>query len=156
MVLDVVNGIKWKWTLWFKDLFTVSSLQIPRCYNLSELDVVERELHVFSNTSVSAYATCAYWRFVDSNSEVKLALICSRARVAPLKPVSIPCLELQGAVMAARLATSICLNFKYFINSPPFCARVVYRDGECRINEYLHILSLVFKCINESIEDYSE
>lgn len=96
------------WRVWFQDLLAVSKLRIPRRYNLSGLDVVGCELHVFSDSSESAFAAVAYWRFIYVNGDVRLALICSKVRVAPLKPVSIPRLELQGALMAARLATSIC------------------------------------------------
>ncbi|XP_063365858.1 uncharacterized protein LOC134654324 [Cydia amplana] len=96
------------WKLWFQDLISTSSLQIPRRYNLSGLEVVECELHVFSDASESAFAAVAYWRFLYVNGDVRLSLICSKVRVSPIRPVSIPRLELQGALMAARLATSIC------------------------------------------------
>ncbi|XP_047996370.1 uncharacterized protein LOC125234205 [Leguminivora glycinivorella] len=96
------------WKLWFQDLISTSSLRIPRRYNLSELKVEGCELHVFSDASESAYAAVAYWRFLYVNGDVRLSLICSKMRVSPIKPVSIPRLELQGALMAARLATTIC------------------------------------------------
>ncbi|XP_073967443.1 uncharacterized protein [Choristoneura fumiferana] len=96
------------WSLWFEDLLSISDLQIPRWYSLNELQVEKCELHIFADSSESAYAAVAYWRFLYTNGSVKLALICSKVRVAPLKPVSIPRLELQGALIAARLATSIC------------------------------------------------
>ncbi|XP_063386428.1 uncharacterized protein LOC134672453 [Cydia fagiglandana] len=96
------------WKLWFQDLISTSSLRIPRRYNLSDLEVVECQLHVFSDGSESAFAAVAYWRFLYVNGDVGLSLICSKVRVSPIRPVSIPRLELQGALMAARLATSIC------------------------------------------------
>ncbi|XP_073960001.1 uncharacterized protein [Choristoneura fumiferana] len=96
------------WSLWFEDLLSISDLQIPRWYSVNELHIEKCELHIFADSSESAYAAVAYWRFLYTNGSVKLALICSKVRVAPLKPVSIPRLELQGALIAARLATSIC------------------------------------------------
>ncbi|XP_052750564.1 uncharacterized protein LOC128200612 [Galleria mellonella] len=71
------------------------------------------ELHVFADASAQAYAAVAYWRFVYPNGDVQLALICSKSRVAPLKPSSIPRLELQAALIAARLATTIVEAVKF-------------------------------------------
>ncbi|XP_063541585.1 uncharacterized protein LOC134750352 [Cydia strobilella] len=96
------------WRLWFEDLYAISGLQIPRCYCLGEYRIDKCELHLFCDASESAFAAVAYWRFVLENGEVKLALICSKVRVAPLKQISINRLELQGALIAARLASTIC------------------------------------------------
>ncbi|XP_073967421.1 uncharacterized protein [Choristoneura fumiferana] len=37
------------WKLWYQDLISISSLRIPRRYNLSDLEVVNCELHLFSD-----------------------------------------------------------------------------------------------------------
>lgn len=101
------------WRLWFQDLFGVAELRIPRCYCLADCEVNHCELHIFSDASESAFAAVAYWRFVLKDGDVKLALVCSKVRVAPLKPVSIPRLELQGALIAARLASTICDSHRF-------------------------------------------
>ncbi|XP_061719997.1 uncharacterized protein LOC133527124 [Cydia pomonella] len=104
--LSQCDSVAWK--SWFQDLISTSSLRIPRRYNLSDLEVAGCELHVFSDASESAFAAVAYWRFLYVNGDVRLSLICSKVRVSPIRPVSIPRLELQGALIAARLAMSIC------------------------------------------------
>ncbi|XP_028165136.1 uncharacterized protein LOC114356249 [Ostrinia furnacalis] len=93
------------WNEWFESRKSILQFQVPRCYNLS--DFSELELHVFCDASELAHVAVAYWRFVLPNGEVKLALVASKARVSPLKPASIPRLELQGALIASRLATTI-------------------------------------------------
>ena len=42
-----------------------------------------------------------------SQDEVDTALVSAKTRMAPLKPMSIPSLELQAAVMGSRLAQTI-------------------------------------------------
>ena len=57
------------------------------------------QLHVFADASPKAYAAVVYLRTNDDTF-----LLCSRARVAPLKPqMSIPRLELMAALLAIRL-----------------------------------------------------
>ncbi|XP_062533253.1 uncharacterized protein LOC134202221 [Armigeres subalbatus] len=64
------------------------------------------QLHVFVDASESAFACVAYFRVVD-HSQPRCTLIASKAKVAPLKPLSVPRLELQAAVIGSRLAKSI-------------------------------------------------
>ncbi|KAI5644783.1 pao retrotransposon peptidase domain-containing protein [Phthorimaea operculella] len=62
---------------------------------------------MFCDASPAAYGTVAYWRQIDSDGRVTVTFIASKSKVAPTKLVTIPRLELQGAVLACRLAESI-------------------------------------------------
>ncbi|KAJ0184295.1 hypothetical protein K1T71_000718 [Dendrolimus kikuchii] len=97
-----------KWLEWFNELLTVSTFKIPRWYSKAfDAEPLQRELHIFCDASESAYACVAYWRLLYADKSVKLAIIGSKARVAPLKPISIPRLELMAALIASRLAVTI-------------------------------------------------
>ncbi|GFV65777.1 integrase catalytic domain-containing protein [Trichonephila clavipes] len=65
------------------------------------------------NASKSAYGTILYLRFVTCNNEIETSFICSKGRVAPLKSLTLPRLELTAALLSARLAkrVSSCLKF---------------------------------------------
>lgn len=65
------------------------------------------ELHIFSDASPKAMCAVAYWRW-ELNHNICTAFIASKCRVAPVKSVTIPRLELQAALLAARLAKTIC------------------------------------------------
>ncbi|KAF0716103.1 DUF1758 domain-containing protein, partial [Aphis craccivora] len=69
--------------------------------------IADIQLHGFSDASATAYGACLYLRVLNTNGKCITNLICSKSRVAPLKTVSIPRLELLAAVLLARLA------FKY-------------------------------------------
>lgn len=112
------SGIDWdtqlpasevsKWNDWKSELARAVAIKIPRCYTPTEsTELLQRELHVFSDASEQVYACVAFWRFIYSDGTVKVALISSKARVSPLKPTSIPRLELQAALIGSRLATTI-------------------------------------------------
>ena len=47
--------------------------------------------------SQKAYACCIYLRSVNIHGQIHVSLVCGRSRLAPMKPMSIPRLELQAA-----------------------------------------------------------
>ena len=67
-------------------------------------DDIERiELHGFSDASLQAYGTCIYVCTVFEMKEVKTNLFNTKSRVASLKEMSIPRLELLWNLILARL-----------------------------------------------------
>ncbi|XP_045541795.1 uncharacterized protein LOC106716081 isoform X2 [Papilio machaon] len=60
------------------------------------------------HASESAYGACVFVRTVNADSTVACNLLCSKSKVAPLKSVSIPRLELCGALLGARLCEKSC------------------------------------------------
>ncbi|KAL0850873.1 hypothetical protein ABMA28_006783 [Loxostege sticticalis] len=91
---------------WFEQLASAASLRVPRWY-VGRSDLCDTQLHVIADGGEQAYACVAYWRYTFTDGSVSLALIGSKARVAPLKPLSIPRLELQAALIATRFAQTI-------------------------------------------------
>ena len=61
------------------------------------------EIHAFGDASEQAYGACVYLR-VLSEGKYKVSLVCSRTRVAPIKKISLPRLELLAALVCAHLA----------------------------------------------------
>jgi len=94
-----------RWKKWVVELPKLRNLRIPRCYS-PELSSCRIQLHVFNDASESAYASVCYFRF-ESASHVSMAFVCGNARVVPLKPVTVPKLELQAALLGTPLSQSI-------------------------------------------------
>ena len=61
------------------------------------------QIHGFSDVSENAYAGVVYLRLVDSCDQVHVSLVMSKTKVAPIKRLSISCLELCGAVVLTQL-----------------------------------------------------
>ena len=61
------------------------------------------QLHYFSDASSYAYGTCSYLGITNKNGVVSLSFLIGKCRLAPIKAVTIPRLELTAVVLAVRL-----------------------------------------------------
>ncbi|XP_038116955.1 uncharacterized protein LOC119769128 [Culex quinquefasciatus] len=105
----IPDKLKERWMRWIAMFKHLSEVRIPRCYfsKYSIADIVSLQLHVFCDASEEAYSCVAYFRAVYFDGMIQVALIGGKAKVAPLKALSIPRLELNGAVIGVRLRKSI-------------------------------------------------
>lgn len=107
---EVPEGIAGQWYRLEEELQKLSSLKIPRyvlCDNREEI-----QLHGFCDASLKAYGACVYVRSYDLEGNCKSNLVCSKSRVAPLKTVSLPRLELCGALLLSKLIESVVKSFR--------------------------------------------
>jgi hypothetical protein len=61
------------------------------------------QIHGFCNSSEQAYGACLYVSSTDSNNKTSCELLCSTSKVAPLKQLTIPRLELCAATLLSKL-----------------------------------------------------
>lgn len=83
------------------------------------------ELHGFSDASTRAYGAVLYTRCVSADGSIYTELVCSKSRVAPLKPTTIPRLELCGALLLAHLVTKTVAAMKI-----PFKSVTLWCDSQ--------------------------
>ncbi|XP_071643027.1 uncharacterized protein [Temnothorax longispinosus] len=83
-------------------LHLLEFIEIPRLV-ISKNPDSGIQLHGFCDASEQAYGACIYVR----EDGVLTALLCSKSRVAPLKTLSLPRLELCAAVLLIRLMNKV-------------------------------------------------
>ena len=125
-----LSGIKWDdplpaeimrvWSNWRSELLRLQELRLPRCVIAKEDKVARYELHGFCDASESAYAAAVYMCTRTVNDKAVVNLISAKTKVAPLKRISVPRLELCGAVLLARLIARIQKAF-YFLKVFLYC-----------------------------------
>ena len=96
---------KARWEKWRLDLQQLRSVTIPRCYKPADFgEVITTELHHFSDASTKGYGQCSYVRYVNKRGEIHCSLVLGKSRVTPLKPVTIPRLELTAATTSVKVS----------------------------------------------------
>ncbi|XP_017464838.1 PREDICTED: uncharacterized protein LOC108358176 [Rhagoletis zephyria] len=99
-----------KWLQWYKMLNNIENFKMPRCYGIQFLNPnADIQLHVFVDASEIAFAAVAFWRIHYAN-DTDVVFAVGRSRCSPLKPLSIPRLELQSAVLGIRLKEAVINN----------------------------------------------
>ncbi|CAK9829577.1 hypothetical protein ANTRET_LOCUS6888 [Anthophora retusa] len=94
-----------QWNTFRGELMHINSIKIPR-YVLTA-DNKRIELHAFSDASERAYRTCVYLHTLDNQNRWSTHLLCAKSKVAPLKVISLPRLELCGAQLLAQLVKRV-------------------------------------------------
>lgn len=89
------------WRKFHELLPLLNQPRIERCVIIPK--AVSIEIHCFSDASEKAYGACLYIRSTDASGRIRVQLLSSKSKVAPLKCQTIPRLELCGAVLGVQL-----------------------------------------------------
>ena len=95
------------WVEWLREAEKLSEVTLQRCVTPEGTETARRELHVFCDASESAFGAVAYWRTTTRSGSHRCQFLISKCRVAPLRRLSIVRLELQAAVLGARLVVAV-------------------------------------------------
>lgn len=124
------NGLGWddelpselrkRWEIWSDQISLLADLKIERKYFSFQLDSIkELELHIFSDASPRAFGAVAYFRCISDDGCISTSFVTAKSRIAPLKRLTLPRLELLGAVIASRI-------YKYLKNFNFPIERVIF------------------------------
>ena len=95
------------WRRWRLELQLLSDKTLSRCYFRDDPHECQTQLHGFSDVSEVAYAAVVYLRIQDPKGAVYVSLVMANTRVAPLKKLTIPRLELCGALLLAQIMSHV-------------------------------------------------
>ncbi|XP_053698718.1 uncharacterized protein LOC128745664 [Sabethes cyaneus] len=106
---QVSDEVYMKWQRWIQMIDHITDIRIPRCYfsEATRATYQDSEVHVFVDASEVAYSCAVYLRTFSKNGSPQCSLIAAKSKVAPLRPWSIPRLELQPCVLGTRWAKFI-------------------------------------------------
>ena len=101
---EVADDDRSAWEQWRAGLPALEDIKLSRCLKTRDFgEVADISLHHFSDASQIGYGQCSYIRFVDTEGKIHCSLVVGKSRVSPLKPVTVPRLELTAATVAVRV-----------------------------------------------------
>lgn len=102
---QVPNDILVEWKHFAEALPQLETIRIPRWLGTSPCYAIE--LHGFCDASQTAFGAVIFARVTQPSGQITVNLITAKTKVAPIKVVTIPRLELCGAQLLVRLMTTV-------------------------------------------------
>lgn len=94
-----------QWTRWLDDLGKLKEVKVERCFKPKGFtQIQEIQLHLFSDASRQGYSAAAYFRVKNVDGRVHCSFVMGKARLIPIREISIPRLELTAAVISVKLS----------------------------------------------------
>ncbi|KAJ8946582.1 hypothetical protein NQ317_002553, partial [Molorchus minor] len=104
----VPRNILNNWNSFCNDITVLNDLSLPRHVLIPNAENIE--MHAFADASEKAYGACIYLRCKTANLYTT-RLLCAKSRIAPLKSVTLPRLELCAALLLAQLVTKAAKSY---------------------------------------------
>ncbi|CAK1580711.1 unnamed protein product [Parnassius mnemosyne] len=112
---EVPSQIVLEFNNFVNSLSHINTIHIPRW--IAQDDLREMQLHVFTDASERAYGACVYVRTISIDGLVQVRLLTSKNKVSPIKTITIPRLELCGALLGTRLYKKVIESLTMKFNS---------------------------------------
>ncbi|XP_077275276.1 uncharacterized protein LOC143904452 [Temnothorax americanus] len=101
---SVPVDIATSWNQYKEQIEILNNFVIPR--QITAENVINIQLHGFCDASEKAYGAVLYLRSTTSSGIHIVRLVCSKTRVAPIKRLTLPRLELSAAALLGKLYKS--------------------------------------------------
>ena len=143
---EVPDDIKTEWDRIIDNLSRLHTITINRWIGLENEDKKKYELITFTDASKHEYAAVAYLRISDGISR-RTNLMFSKCRLSPIKSISIPRLELIGALTGCRASNFAANELK--ING---IKQIVMTDSKC-VLEWCNSKRELKRFVHDKVEE---
>ena len=110
----VSDEITARWERWRIALPLLEKVKLNRCVKPPGFGTpLQTEVHRFSDASESGIGQVSYLRVVNANGDVHVSFLMAKSRVAPIKPISIPRMELTAAVVSINVTKMLQSELDY-------------------------------------------
>ncbi|UYV74135.1 hypothetical protein LAZ67_11002219, partial [Cordylochernes scorpioides] len=113
---DIPAFIQRKLNTFEREMKHFQQVSIPRCILQRNLLISNMQMHGFCDSSELAYSAVCYLRITYENNQIETILLTAKTKVAPIKKITIPRLELCAALMLAQLQSQTTQALPFNIN----------------------------------------
>ena len=118
---EISEEFRVRWERWRGQLPALERFSMERCLKPNNFGVVvSRQIHSFSDASSTGYGQVSCLRMENERGDVHCAFLKGKARVAPVKTMTIPRLELTAATVSVRVVEMIARELDEPVNSRHF------------------------------------
>ena len=151
----ILDNIQRQWTKWERQLKKLEKLSVDRCLRPANFGkIVDCSLHHVADACEYAYGQASYLCIVDETGRIHCCSVIGKSRVAPLKYITMPRMELVAATHS--LKTSALLKRELQMN---YDKEIFWTDSEVTLG-YIRNESKKFKIFVanriELIREHSE
>ena len=112
--IPIPDELALRWQRWLLELPLLKSFAVKRCFKPENFgNIVQVQLHSFSDASTTGYGQCTCLRLKDSRGNIHSSLVMAKSCVTPLKMITIPRLELTAALMSVKISNQLKAELKY-------------------------------------------
>ncbi|XP_063985393.1 uncharacterized protein LOC135166763 [Diachasmimorpha longicaudata] len=130
-----------RWKEFREELTQLNQLSIPRWLNLSPT-TTNVQIHGFADASTAAMGAVVYLRVQRDNETPTISLVCAKTRVAPLKKLTIPRLELTAALLLTKIVSwaqrTLAINGETYLWSDSSVALAWINSHPSKWKEFVH------------------
>ena len=116
----IPEDLEKKWMSWLSQIEDLDTIRVKRCYAPLDVEIKNYQLHHFSDASEKGYGQCSYLVQIDQHGSKYVTLVMSKARVSPIKPFTIPRLELTAALVSVKVSNFLKRELKIPISKEIF------------------------------------
>ncbi|KAL0177460.1 hypothetical protein M9458_026354, partial [Cirrhinus mrigala] len=110
-----------QWSSWIQDLPKLADFSVSRCIKPTNFGNPQSfQLHHFADASEVGYGTVSYLRMTNDRGKIHVCFMMGKARVAPLKQMTIPRLELAAAVLSIKVDKLLKAELHLILQSSQF------------------------------------
>ena len=104
-VENIPDNIQRQWTKWERQLKELEGLSVDRCLKTANFGkIVDCSLHHFADACENAYGEGSYLCIVDEPGRIHCSLVIGKFRVAPLKYITMPRMELVATTLSVKIS----------------------------------------------------
>ena len=137
------EDLKERFDIWYEQLPALEQVKVERCFRFQRGIIQEQRLHVFTDASSKGYGAVAYFRTVYTSGFVDVSFVMAKTHVTLAKGLTIPRLELQGAIEGLEIAFVVCREMDHDISQVTFhvVSQTVLRwihSRKCKFEVFVH------------------